>query len=273
MINFTESNKKLWDGWSKINFKSDFYNVEDFKSGKSSLKKVELSELGDVTAKTMLHLQCHFGMDTLSWAKEGAEVTGVDLSSESIELAEQLSNELSIPANFICSDIYDLPKVLDKKFDIVFTSYGVLVWLSNLNKWADIVAHYLKPGGTFYIVEFHPFTNMFGESWEGINDSYFYGEQPICLPQSNSYADSDTEFNHVSYEWPHTMSEVINALRKAGLIIEFFHEFPFSVYNCFPSLEENNKDEFVIKGHGNTIPLMYSIKATYMPDLAEKTKE
>lgn len=268
VINFTESNKKLWDGWSTINFKSEFYNVEGFKSGLSTLKKTELNELGNVKGKSLLHLQCHFGMDTLSWAREGAVVTGVDLSSESITIAKELSKDLAIPAEFICSDIYELPKVLDKKFDIVFTSYGVLVWLNNLNKWAEIVARYLKPGGTFYIIEFHPFTNMFGETWEGLVDSYFYGDQPVILQQNNSYADNNIEFKHVSYEWPHTMSEVITSLRRAGLIIEFFHEFPFSAYNCFPMLEEQAHDEFVIKGQKNKIPLMYSIKATYMPELA-----
>jgi ubiquinone/menaquinone biosynthesis C-methylase UbiE len=268
MNNFTESNKKLWDGWTKVNAKSDFYNLNAFKSGVSSLKKIELTELGNVKGKSLLHLQCHFGLDTLSWAREGAMVTGVDFSTESINLASQLSKELAIPAEFICSDIYELPQVLDKKFDIVFTSYGVLVWLCNLNKWADVVAHFLKPGGTFYIVEFHPFTNMFDQTWHHLNDSYFYSEEPLCLDQKGSYADNDAEFDHVSYEWPHTMGEVVTALREVGLITDFFHEFPYSAYNCFPSLEQSNVDEYVIQGQQNKIPLMYSIKATYMPQLA-----
>lgn len=271
VTNFLENNRKLWDGWTKINIKSEFYNVNGFKSGQSSLKPIELHELGDVNGKSLLHLQCHFGLDTLSWAREGAMVTGVDFSNESIAFARELSTELKIPAEFICSDIYNLPQVLDKQFDIVFTSYGVICWLSNLDKWAELIARYLKPNGTFYIIEFHPFTNMFDEKWENLTDSYFYHNQPIQLEQKNSYADNLIEFEHISYEWPHTLSEVINALRNAGLIIDFFHEFPYSVYNCFPSLEENGKDEYIIKNQKNAIPLMYSIKATSIPNMKKKS--
>jgi ubiquinone/menaquinone biosynthesis C-methylase UbiE len=270
MTEFVESNKVLWNGWATINSKSDFYNLSGFKAGASSLKKVELEELGDVKGKSLLHLQCHFGLDTLSWAKKGATVTGVDLSDEAINIATELSKELNIPAKFVCADVLELPKVLNEKYDIVFTSYGVLCWLSNLDKWADIVAHFLKPGGTFYIVEFHPFTNMFNEDWTGIGDKYFYGENPIRLEQTGSYADNAADFSHVSYEWPHTMAEVLTSLRQAGIIIDFFHEFPYSSYNCFPSLEETGVDQFTLKDKENMIPLMYSIKATYMPELATK---
>lgn len=271
-MNFTESNKSLWDGLTKINIKSDFYDVEGFKAGKSTLKQVELSELGDVKDKSILHLQCHIGLDTLSLAKKDANVTGVDLSDEAIAEAQKLSQELNIPAEFICSDVYKLPEVLNKKYDMVFTSYGVLVWLSNLSKWANVIAHFLNPGGKFYIVEFHPFTNMFDESWQALTNSYFYSNEPIKLTQQGSYADLSAEFTHVSYEWPHTISDIMNALRQSGLIIDFFHEFPYSSYNCFPSLEEAGQDKYVIKDQTNAVPLMFSIKATYMPELTVKDK-
>jgi SAM-dependent methyltransferase len=270
MKEFVESNKSLWNGWARINSKSEFYNVSGFKAGQTSLKKVELSELGDVKGKSLLHLQCHFGLDTLSWAREGAEVTGVDLSNEAIHIAKELSEELNIPAEFVCSDIMDLPNVLNKKYDIVFTSYGVICWLNNLDKWAEVIKHFLKPGGTFYIVEFHPFTNLFNEDWTGIGDNYFYGKEPLRLEQNGSYADLNADFSHISYEWPHTLSEVITSLRHAGIILEFFHEFPYSSYNCFPSLEQTNVDEYSLKDKRNMIPLMYSIKATYVPELAVK---
>ncbi|MHB1948965.1 MAG: class I SAM-dependent methyltransferase [Gammaproteobacteria bacterium] len=270
MTDYIENNKVLWNGWAKINSKSDFYDVEGFKSGKTSLKKVELSELGDVKGKSILHLQCHFGLDTLSWAREGAKVTGVDFSDEAINVAKQLSAELNIPAEFICSDVYELDKILDKKFDIVFTSYGVLCWLSNLDRWADIVAHFLKPGGTFYIVEFHPFTNIFDESWTQTTEPYFYGKDPIRQEQSGSYADNKSRFDHASYEWPHSLCEVVNSLRQAGIIIDFMNEFPFSSYNCFPNLQEIAESEYTLKDRENALPMMYSIKATYRPELAKQ---
>lgn len=138
-----------------------FYNVDEFKKGKITLKDIELAELGDVKNKSLLHLQCHFGLDTLSWARLGAEVTGVDFSEEAIEYAKRLSQELDIPARFICSNIYDTIELITDKFDIVFTSYGVLCWLPDLVEWAEIISHFLRCGGIFYIVEFHPVNNIF----------------------------------------------------------------------------------------------------------------
>ena len=117
--------------------------------------------MGEVRGKSLLHLQCHFGLDTLSWAREGAQVTGMDFSPEGIRIARGLAEELNIPARFICCDLYDLPEHLDETFDRVFTSYGVLCWLPDIPRWAQIVGHFLKPGGVFYIAEFHPFSNVF----------------------------------------------------------------------------------------------------------------
>lgn len=265
MKSYTETNRELWNKLTEINSKSKFYDLEKFRSGASSLKKVELEELGNVQGKSLLHLQCHFGLDTLSWARQGAEVTGVDFSDEAIKLAQQLSYELDIPAEFVCSDMYELPNVLDKKFDIVFTSYGVLIWLSRLNEWADIVANYLKPGGTFYIVEFHPFINIFDEDWKKMNGSYFHNKNPVRVEQRGSYADPDADFAYTSYEWSHTMSDVINALRQGDIVVDVFHEFPYSSYDCFPGLEEKDTGEFTLKGHDGDLPLMYSIRATYLP--------
>ena len=149
------------DKWTIEHEKSPFYDLEGFKLGKDRLRSIELSELGDVLGKSLLHLQCHFGMDTLAWARRGAVVTGIDLSEKSISLARSLSQELKIPAQFHCSDIYQLPQNLSEKFDIVFTSYGVLHWLRDLKQWGEIIAHFLKPNGIFYIVEDHPSFRMF----------------------------------------------------------------------------------------------------------------
>ena len=208
-------------------------------------------------------------MDTLSWAGEGALVTGVDLSDEAIRVANELSEELNIKSQFICSNIYELPSKLDEKFDIVFTSYGVLPWLPDLNKWAEIVARYLKPGGTFYIVEFHPFIYMFTEDFTKLNQPYFYGKDPICTMEVGSYADR-TGITQPVYEWPRPLSEVVTALRRVGVILDFMHEFPYTVHNCYPNLEEKNPGEYTVKGYEHPLPLMYSIKATYMPELAIK---
>ena len=152
---YFDANKEAWNKKTALHKDSAFYDLASFKAGKSSLNKLEVEELGDVKGKTLLHLQCHFGMDTLSWANEGANATGIDISDEAIKLAKDLSNELAIPAEFICCNLYDTTKFTKRKFDIVFTSYGAIGWLPDLDKWAQQISQSLKPGGIFYIAEFH----------------------------------------------------------------------------------------------------------------------
>src|SRR5215218_6632110 len=139
MDDYRKSNLELWNNWAEINAASSSYDVEGFKQGNVGLNSLELAEIGDVSGKTLLHLQCHFGKDTLSWARLGAKVTGVDFSEQAIGLARSLSEELGIRARFVCSDVYDLPEVLNGEFDIVFTSCGVLGWLPDLERWAQVV--------------------------------------------------------------------------------------------------------------------------------------
>lgn len=261
MKDYTKINKKWWDNVTQIHAASKLYDLKSFKKGKTSLQSIELQELGNVKGKTLLHLMCHFGMDTLSWAREGAIVTGVDISDSSINLANKLSKELEIPANFIASDIYDLPKVLDTTFDIVFTSYGVLLWLSNIESWAEIIYERLKQGGTFYIVELHPFTNMLNSECQ-IEHKYFE-KGPYLDDSPGTYTDWNADIQGKTYAWFHTFGEVINALVKAGLIIEYIHEFPFTMYNQFPGLMKKNKQgQYVLKNPDMQMPLLFSLKAT-----------
>ena len=131
--------------------------MDGFKAGRITLNDVEREEVGPVSGKSLLHLQCHFGMDTMSWARLGAEATGVDFSDAAIDLARSLNDELGLSARFLCSNVYDLPGALDEQFDIVFTSHGVLCWLPDLDGWAGVIDNHLKPGGLFYIIDGHPF--------------------------------------------------------------------------------------------------------------------
>ncbi|MFC2014663.1 class I SAM-dependent methyltransferase [Chloroflexota bacterium] len=264
MDEYAKGNLELWNEMTPINARSEFYDVEGFKNGRCTLESIELEEIGDVSGKSLLHLQCHFGMDTLSWARLGARVTGVDFSDKAITLARSLSKELGIEADFICSDIYKLPDVLDEKFDIVFTSRGVLCWLNDLNKWAQVISHFLKPGGTFYIVEGHPLMMVFDDSKDirelKVTQSYFYKPEPIRWEADGAYAENGTEIIHPSYEWTHSLSDVINSLITAGLNIDFLHEFPYITYRQLPFMDEYKPGHWRIKGID--IPLTFSIKAT-----------
>lgn len=260
-MKYKELNKKLWDTLTDIHANSQFYDLEAFKKGKSTLKSVEREELGDVTNKTLLHLQCHFGLDSLSLARKGAIVTAIDYSDRSIQMAKKLSKELNVPAEFICSNIYDLPNNLQKKFDIVFTSYGVLHWLPDLEEWAKIVKQFLKPDGIFYIVEIHPILNMFNTTGTKRTFPYFHNKKPMAI-KKGSCINPESNFISTYYEWAHSISDIINSLIKAGLILDYFHEFPFMVFNKLPYLKESKPGQYVIDSKDEfTLPLMYSIKA------------
>ncbi|MBD3192499.1 MAG: methyltransferase domain-containing protein [Candidatus Heimdallarchaeota archaeon] len=265
---FFKANEKMWDENAKQNYKSKMYRVEEFLEGKTTLNSIELEELegGAIKGKTFLHLQCHFGLDTLSWAREGAKVTGVDFSEEAIRLARQLAEKTNLQGNFIQANIYDLPEILHEKFDIVFTSYGVLCWLNDLNRWAEIIAHFLKPGGVFYIVEFHPFIWVF--DWDAKDDfridkTYFSPSKPYKYTADGSYAAEPNEKYEPTpiYEWGHKMSEVINAIIKAGLDIQFLHEFPFSPFPRFAFLKQSEDGYWRYDNPDIQLPLIYSIKA------------
>ncbi len=261
-----QANRDLWNEWTPIHEKSELYDLAGFKAGKSSLKPLELEELGDVAGKSLLHLQCHFGKDTLSWARQGARVTGVDFSDQAIALARSLSRELGIAADFICSDICDLPSTLSGQFDIVFTSYGVLCWLSDLRRWASVIAHFLKPGGTFYIAEFHPFSQIFYNEPDAtelkVSYPYFHQAEPLVFEAASSYADASVPVVSASHEWAHGMGDILNSLIDAGLRIEYLHEFAYCTYAHFPFMQEGPDGRWRLKGYEESIPLMFSLKAT-----------
>ena len=260
MDNF-EYNRRSWNELTGLHAESDFYDVDGFKKGRSSLNHIEIEELGDIKGKTLLHLQCHFGLDTLSLARKGAEVVGVDISDASIQKARQLSEELDIPATFVRSNVFDIDKVLDMKFDIVYTSYGAINWLDNLNDWAKIISRYLKQDGIFYMVEFHPLMYALNINSE-IQYSYFKSEPIESVVESSYTDDSDIGHDKMKHvEWHHSLSEVLNSLISNGLKIEFLNEFPYQVYNCFPNLIEIEAGKWVSSKYKGNIPHMYSLKA------------
>ena len=270
MTDYFKSNQDLWNRLTGINARSEFYDLAGFSAGESSLREPELSEVGAVAGKRLLHLQCHFGMDTLSWARSGAHVTGVDFSDEAITLARSLSAELDIPARFVHSDIYDLPlhpDLQDETFDIVFTSYGVLTWLPDVLRWAKVVRHFLNPGGTFYVVEFHPFVYLFDDANMEelrLKYPYFHTDAPITTETEGSYADRGADLRHIEYSWSHTLSDYLNALTEVGLRIEWMHEFPWSTYGCFPHLkmERYAHGRWRATNEGRVLPLMFSVRAS-----------
>ena len=255
----------MWNEFARVHASSNFYGVDEFKRGSSSLNSLVLSEMGEVAGKSLLHLQCHFGLDTLSWAREGARVTGMDFSPEGIHLARALAEECGIPARFICCDLYDLPDQLTETFDRLFTSYGVLCWLPDIPRWAQIVGHFLKPGGVFYIAEFHPFSNVFMNEGDetSLEVAYpYFTDTPLEFPVNGSYADPDAKIvQPVEYEWSPQVGEIITGLIAAGLRIEFVREYPFTCYQHFNFLVENEPGKWCLPPGMPSIPLTFTLRA------------
>lgn len=258
--NYIEINRKLWNAKTHVHLNSDFYGMAQFRAGETSLQAIELEQLGDITGKSLLHLQCHFGQDSLSLARLGAKVTGVDLSDAAIETARQLNDELELDAQFIRCNIYDLKEQLDEKFDIVFTSYGTIGWLPDLDRWAEIVAHFLQPGGEFHFIEFHPVVWMLDNDFTWLQYSYF-NKQTIVEEIEGTYAERDAPIKNTSISWNHGLAEVISALLKNGLRLERFEEFDYSPYNCFNKTVQIAERKWQIEGLEGKIPMVFALKA------------
>ena len=256
-----DGNRALWDEITPVHLRS--YGVERFLAGEPWLPSKIIDEVGDVSGLRLLHLQCHFGLDTLAWARLGAEVTGVDFSSPAIEAARELAKKADLPASFICADIYDLPQHLQGEFDVVFTSIGVLCWLKDLTAWAKIIARYLKPGGIFYIMDGHPLLYTFDdyEPWK-FSLSYFHNEIPyVWDAEDPDYMDPTYLTKSPSYEWQWAVSDIINAVVGAGLRIEFFNEFGAMSEAVYPEMKPREDGLFTFPGMPVPLPVIFSLRA------------
>ncbi len=252
-----EKNRAMWNEIVDVHFNHPSYLTQQFLDGGSSLKQLEQSELGDVSGKTLLHLMCQFGLDTLSWARKGAIVTGVDISDRSILRANELREKSGLmSARFVRSDVLDLRGAVDEQFDIVYQSYGTLCWLADLDRWAHVVAESLKPGGTFLLIDDHPCSLAIYQT----ELSYFSTESET-LDNQPDYADRTFIRSHPSTEWQHTTAEILNCLINAGLRIEKIGEFDYSYYQVYEDWYCKGDRWYPPSGQ-STFPLMLLVRAT-----------
>ena len=265
------ANQRLWDAWTAVHAEGEFYDVAGFREGGVRVRPYEIEALGDVTGKTLLHLQCHFGLDTLSWARLGAIVTGVDFSPASIRVARELAADIGVTdARFVESNVYQLPVRLGDEFDIVYTSRGVLGWLPDIRGWARVVARFVKPGGRFYISEAHPVIEVFeseGVAPRELRLQYPYWEHgdPLIFDVHGSYADPSADFGGDLKEhgWDHGLGEIVTALVDAGLRIERLDEFPFLEWPAdFLVQREPGSSQYVLPEGPGELPLMFSLLAS-----------
>ncbi len=257
MNKMTQSNKKGWDKLAGTHYMN--YHIEKLLAGTPLLNDLIRSEVGDVRCKSLVHLLCHIGTDTLSWALLGAQVTGIDISPESLKYARLLAKRMGIEADFLESDIMDVIEKIDQKFDIVFSSTGVLCWIPDICRYAQTVRHLLKDGGFFYLMDGHPFRCvMYDEDGSSVPNAIvgdYFRKQVWQYEHMGDYTDPELLIPEKSYEWHWTLGEIITAICEAGLRIEFLHEFPQYFYNGYTpcDVEENKVERY---------PCTFSIKAS-----------
>ena len=271
---YREANRARWDETVAVHAASEFYGVDRFLAGESTLLPLDLEEVGDVSGKSLLHLQCHFGLDTLSWARLGAEVVGVDFAPSAVETGREIAARAGLNAEFVESELYASPEVLADRlgtFDFVYVNLGALCWLPDVAGWANVCSSFLRDGGTFYVRDVHPMTwCLDDEVADGelvLRHSYFEQQEPVHWAGDDDYADRSAKFTHRdAYEWNHGIGEIVTAVVNSGCNIDFLHEQDWTVYRALPWMVEEERGIFRLPlRDGETdprLPLMLSLRAT-----------
>ena len=259
-MDYKEVNRQLWDARTPVHAASRFYDVDGFLAGKSSLTKIDLESIGDVADKRLLHLQCHFGLDSLSLARLGANVTAVDFSGAAIAKARELNQAAGLSAEFVECNVCETQNHIDGTFDTVFTSWGALVWLPDLREWANMVKNVTHDGSTVIINEFHPVVYMLGDDGE-LKYEYFGQPDGYDEVSSGTYTDGGDHLeSQREITWNHSLSNVIQCAIDAGFRVEQFAEYDFSPYPCFANVQEEAPGEWVIEKYGRSLPYAYSLR-------------
>jgi ubiquinone/menaquinone biosynthesis C-methylase UbiE len=263
VIDAEAANRAHWDEIAPIHLES--YGIEGLLAGVSRIDEIQKGELYPVKGKDIIHLQCHIGTDTLSLALDGANVTGIDFSSKSIVIAKELATKMKLSVEFYEANVLELNEIISTKYDIVYTSKGVLPWISDIEKWAETIAFLLKENGIFYIMEIHPVAYMFDDTKEGdleIKYPYFHQKEPIHF--NDDYPDySDSSYIPVNktYEWMWSLSDIVNSLIRNGLKIEMINEYDKSFYKALPGMTVIENDWWILKKYKGMIPLTFTLLA------------
>jgi SAM-dependent methyltransferase len=264
MDHYAEANWRRWNEVVDIHIRSADYRVGEFRQGRDELHPIESAEIGDVVGKRLLHLQCHFGLDTLRLARRGADVTGLDYAPKAIAAAQRLAAEAGITARFIEGDLYDAPKLVRGRFDIVYVTWGALTWLPDIRRWAEIAAGFVASGGFLYLLEAHPATLILTHRADGAllaTDDYF-ARQPIAADEDVTYTgDPDKLANTRLYNWVHPLGDIVTAIADAGLALEYLREHDAVAWKMLPLLEEGADRMWRLPAGQPRLPLSFSLKA------------
>lgn len=262
------TNRANWNDRVPIHLEGPFYDVEGWRAGRDNLEPFELEEVGDVSGRQMVHLQCHFGLDTLSWARRGAQITGLDFSAPAIEAARRLAQETGIDARFVCADVYSAPEALGATYDIVYTSHGVLGWLPDLQRWAEVVDALLRPGGFLYLSEYHPVSWCLAQGTPerrlgDLPEHDYFHAAPLELDEPGTYSDPQAHLAHTrTVEFQHTLGEIVSVLCGRGLQLAFLRERDFTHFPQLDWLIASPEDRRWIQPPDRPrVPLLFSLRA------------
>lgn len=263
-------NQANWNDRVPIHAGPDGYRLDRYVEDPDRISEVvarDRAYLGDISGKTLLHLQCHIGTDTVSLARLGAKVTGVDFSAPALDVARGLASDLGLDATFVQSDVYAAAEVLDEQFDIVYTGVGAINWLPDIARWAKVVAACTRPGGTFYMQEGHPFLWALDHDRTDaqlvVTESYFEEAQPATWNEDTTYLGTGTVAHSTSHEWNHGLGEILTALISAGFRIDLLEEHTSLYWLALQHMYEETEGHWVLPEHQrNRVPLMYSLMAT-----------
>ena len=241
-------NQANWDERVAIHRAVPFYGIDRIRAG-ARLNAIEEAELGPVASLRVLHLQCHFGHDSLILASRGAEVTGLDFSPPAIAAAQENARALGLAARFVLSDIYAAREAIPKPaaFDLVYITWGTICWLPDLTPWAQIVAHFLRPGGRLYFADMHPAAHVFDDAAPGVNQpgmdgrpgwfTPYFPAGPLTLDEARDYADPAARLTNMrTVQFMHPLAELLGSLLGAGLRLDWLHEHPRLTWQAFASL-------------------------------------
>jgi SAM-dependent methyltransferase len=259
------ANRENWNDRTAIHLRSHFYDVEGWLRAAPGPDPRERDALGDVTGLRLVHLQCHFGLDTLAWARAGARVTGLDFSPSAIAAARDIAQRAGLAdrADFVCANVYDALDALGRTtFDIVYISLGALCWLPSVDRWAEQAAGLVAPGGRLYLHDGHPLAWAFADDSLTVQHTYFEQPEPFVADDEHTYTDGENTIEHArTYEWNHSIGETITALIRHGLRLEWIVEHDWTVWPRFPWLEQHREGEWTNPPGMPRVPLSFSLLA------------
>ncbi len=262
-------NRANWDERVAPHLRAKCYNLTDLRAANHRLHAIEEAELGPVDGLRLLHLQCHFGRDTLTLAQRGADVTGLDFSGPAIAAARALATEIGIEAHFVQSDVYTARNAVDGLFDRVFVTWGTICWLPDIENWARVIASLLKPGGIFYFADMHPTSLVFDdETAIGGRPGWFvpyFHPGALELVEERDYADPDIRLSNTrTHQFIHPVGRVVQALIDSGLRLDMLHEHDAVAWQAFQCLVQSPDGLWRFPDRP-WLPLSYSLKASQPP--------